>query len=140
MSNNLVDNRVPDNYFMDFPAKMQDGRLFTDYKSACVMNAQSLGMTSFEYRNYLTHNGSKILNNNTKIVNEIAGCRKCGAYSVFPPYLAIECNEDQCIQKINSPDGVGAEVKTHLSNNRKKKIEYIKSTLDNNKSGFSFSY
>ena len=43
---------MSDNYFMDFPAIMQDGRLFTDYKSSCVMNALSQGMTSFEYRNF----------------------------------------------------------------------------------------
>jgi len=136
----MVDGRASDNYYMDFPAKMQDGRLFTDYKSSCVMNAQSLGMTSFEYRNFLTQNGQKILDNNTKIVNEIAGCGKCSDYSVFPPYLAVECNEDKCIQNINSPEGIGAEIRTHLSENRQKKIDNINYTLDNDKSDFTFGY
>ena len=143
----MVDGRPSDNYFMDFPAKMSDGRLFTDYKSSCIMNAKSLGMTSLDYRTFLINNGQQILNNNTDIVNQIAGCGKCSNYAVFPPYYSVECNEDRCIENAIQTKGVNegitenisAEIKTHLSENRQKKIDYIRSNLDD-QGEFKFHY
>lgn len=120
---------MSDNHFMDFPAIMQDGRLFTDYKSSCVMNALSQGMTSFEYRNFLTQNGQQILQNNTKLVNEIAGCKQCGGYSVVPPFVAVTCDQDQCIQSVKSPMGVGAEIQGMLDKTNQMKIEYVKNQV-----------
>jgi|TARA_B110000858_G_C17766603_1_gene457393 hypothetical protein len=126
MSDNVVSSqKIPDNYNMDFPAIMQDGRLFTDYKSPCIMNADSLKMSSLEYRNFLTRNADNILNNNTKLVNEIAGCGQCSDYSVIPPYVSVNCNTDKCIQSINNKDGIGLEINTFLNENRNKKINNI---------------
>ena len=30
-------NRVTDNYELDFPARMSDGRQFTDYRQNCLL-------------------------------------------------------------------------------------------------------
>lgn len=131
---------MTDNHFMDFPAKMQDGRLFTDYKSSCIMNEKSLSMTSFEFRNFLTRNGDQILKNNTKIVNEIAGCGQCSDYSVVPPYAVLSCNQDRCIQNVKDRDGLGVEIEKQLSEDRQKKIENLKNAIKNNKREFTFGY
>lgn len=134
-------SKVSDNHFMDFPAIMQDGRLYTDYKSSCIMNAKSLGMTSFEYRNYLTQNGLKIIQNNDKIVNEIAGCGDCSDYSVVPPYAIVECDQNKCIQNVNSPSGLGVEIQKHLSENKQKKMQDTTTYINNNNTGnFTFEY
>ena len=137
--NNVTNLKVPDNFNMEFPAIMQDGRLFTDYKSPCIMNADSLGMSSLEYRNYLTQNADRIINNNTKLVNEIAGCGQCSSYSVIPPYVSINCNENQCIQSIDNNQGVGIKINTVLNDNRQKKIENINNNLTTNEN-FNFIY
>tara|TARA_B110001469_G_C9620223_1_gene309043 strand:- start:1063 stop:1449 length:387 start_codon:yes stop_codon:yes gene_type:complete len=128
---------------MDFPAIMQDGRLYTDYKSSCIMNGPSLGMTSFEYRNYLTRNADKIIKNNTKIVNEMAECGQCSDYSVFPPYETLNCNTDKCIQNIQNYDGLGLEIEKQLNENKQKKLDNIQSELlsnTNNSQDFTFQY
>ena len=108
---------MTDNYFMDFPARMQDGRLFTDYRSNCILNSKSLSMSSLEYRNYLTNNADNIIKNHMKITEELINCKTCSDYSIIPPYVTMECNTNNCIQKDIMPDGVGIEiVKNNLNN------------------------
>ena len=135
-----MENRATDNYWMDFPAKMQDGRGLTDWKSSCIMNEKSLGMDSFTYRNHLTRNGLHIMKNNTKIINELGGCGKCSDYSVIPPYLAVKCNEDTCIQHVYDETGLGAEIDSTLSKQRQKKINNMEELLKHNKGEFKFEY
>ena len=33
-----MNQKVTDNFFVDFPARMSDGRQFTDYRPNCLMN------------------------------------------------------------------------------------------------------
>ena len=55
-------DRVSDN-FKDFPARMSDGRAFTDYKANCMMNKKISGETdSYEYRQKLITNADDLLN------------------------------------------------------------------------------
>ena len=52
-----MESKVPDNFHLDFPARMSDGRQFTDYRSNCILNNElSKNMGSWEYRNFLTNN------------------------------------------------------------------------------------
>ncbi len=51
--------KVSDNVELDFPARMNDGRMFTDYRQNCTLNNSiSKQMGSWEYRDYLTNNAS----------------------------------------------------------------------------------
>ena len=99
--------RITDNSSLDFPARMSDGRQFTDYRSNCFMNKKSLGMTSQEYKNYMINNGDRIINNEHNILNTLMKCNQCSDYSIVPPYLAVECNKDSCNEFIHNPNGVG---------------------------------
>ena len=99
------------------------------------MNADGLKMTSLEYRNYITRNADKIIENNTKLVNEITGCNQCSDYSVIPPYVVVNCNQNQCIQTIKNQMGIGLEINSVLNNNRQQKINNIY-----NNSDFNFQY
>ena len=69
-----MNNSATDNYVMDFPARMSDGRQFTDYRQNCIVNNEiSKGMSSWEYRNFLTNNAGEIhkaLIEKVKLVNE----------------------------------------------------------------------
>ena len=54
-------SKTSDNVNLDFPSRMADGRIFTDYRPNCVMNsALAQGKDSFEYRYYLTNSGNAI--------------------------------------------------------------------------------
>jgi len=56
------------------PARMQDARLFTDYRANDVLNQRNPGMTSEEYRQYLMHKGVDIMRINDLTIFEKAGC------------------------------------------------------------------
>ena len=54
-------SRTSDNVNVDFPSRMADGRIFTDYRPNCLMNNLiSNNKDSFEYRYFLTSNGNLI--------------------------------------------------------------------------------
>ena len=52
-------DKVPDNFFKDFPARMSDGRFITDYTPNCQLNLEfQQNMTSWQYRSFLTKMGN----------------------------------------------------------------------------------
>ena len=113
MSDNMVikdttrENRATDNFFLDFPARMSDGRQFTDYRSSCYINLPEQDMTTYQYRQFLKHNGNKIRQNFININEAVARCGTCSDYEIVKPDLALTCNEDECIREINDEAGVG---------------------------------
>jgi len=68
-----MNTKVTDNVELDFPARMADGRMFTDYRQNCLLNNQfSQGKGSWEFRNFLIENGErKGINTHTYTTNEI---------------------------------------------------------------------
>ena len=73
--NNL---KVTDNVELDFPARMSDGRVFTDYRQNCILNNNiSRGMGSWEYRNYLTNNANQV---HQSFVNSLESKLKCNKF------------------------------------------------------------
>ena len=60
---NQTYEKVPDNMESDFPARMSDGRQFTDYRQNCLLNNNiAQGKMSWEYRYYLERNADEIHN------------------------------------------------------------------------------
>ena len=56
-------SKVTDNHQLDFPARMSDGRQFTDYRPNCFLNNElGQNMGSWQYRTFLTRNASQIHN------------------------------------------------------------------------------
>ena len=71
-------SKTSDNVNLDFPARMADGRTFTDYRPNCVMNnVMSQKMNSFQYRYFLTHNGNQIESDYMKQLEEDVKCNDC---------------------------------------------------------------
>ena len=56
---------VPNNKYMNYPAKMNDGRLFTDYGPNVKLNTDMKNKnkitSSYEYRQYLMKNADDII-------------------------------------------------------------------------------
>ena len=101
-------NKVTDNFEMDFPARMSDGRQFTDYRQNCIINNEiSKGMSSWEYRNFLTNNAGKIhqaLIEQAKAVNE---CKTCSDNTLLEVKNVINCGPTGCTYNIKDPNGIG---------------------------------
>lgn len=101
-------NKVTDNVELDFPARMSDGRTFTDYRQNCILNnnlSQSKG--SWEYRNYLISNGEQIRQSFIQKQESITACTKCSDNTVLPVKTILNCNPTGCNYKMNNPNGLG---------------------------------
>ena len=56
-------SKVADNVELGFPARMSDGRQFTDYRPNCYLNNElGQNMGSWQYRTFLTRNAVEIHN------------------------------------------------------------------------------
>ena len=101
-------NRVTDNVELDFPARMADGRLFTDYKQNCLLNNKiSKGMGSFEFKNYLTQNGESIRQSMINLMEQNTACTKCSDNTVLPVKTVMNCSPEGCNYQMNNMNGLG---------------------------------
>ena len=105
-----MNQKVTDNFFVDFPARMSDGRQFTDYRPNCLMNKSKVPLNSHEYKQMLIHNADEILKNVDIIYDTLMGCDKCSDYNIVPPNLILNCNKDTCQTFVNNPYGLGREI------------------------------
>ena len=76
----LSNLRVPNNKFQDCPAQMEDGRYITDYRPNVMINTQlektewNRTYDNYEYRQFLIHNGNKIMEANMDVLQKINNC------------------------------------------------------------------
>jgi len=100
--------KVTDNVELDFPARMSDGRMFTDYRQNCLLNnGLAKGKGSWEYRNYLTENADQIRQMFIKEQEAITACTKCTDNTVLPVKTIINCSAEGCHYGLNDPNGLG---------------------------------
>jgi len=103
-------NYTSDNYYKDCPARMSDGRNFTDYRSSCNINnlirVNNSITNSFEYRMFLSRNSDNI-----REINELYAEKKnaCPGYneSLVPEQSVLRCTPEECHVEIVNPNGVG---------------------------------
>jgi hypothetical protein len=100
--------KTSDNVNLDFPARMADGRAFTDYRPNCLMNHDiSQNKNSFEYRYFLEKNGNKLEQAILNKLDESLKCNDCNAQTVLPVQTIQNCNKGMCSIKLNDPNGLG---------------------------------
>jgi hypothetical protein len=103
--------RVCDNKHGDCPARMSDGRLMTDYRPRCQVNfeAQPNPMSSYEYRQFLTHNAARLMQQNRDTAFQNAYCGPCldEPGTMLPEQHKQVCNGRTCSFPVNDPNGVG---------------------------------
>ena len=101
-------SKVSDNVELDFPARMNDGRMFTDYRQNCTLNnsiAKQMG--SWEYRNFLINNSDQIHNSLLSELETSVACTKCSDNTVLPVKTILNCSKDSCTYQMNDPNGLG---------------------------------
>ena len=103
-------SKTSDNVNLDFPARMADGRIFTDYRSNCLMNnILSQNKNSFEYRYFLINNGNKLEEQYLNKLNEDVKCNDCNAQTLLPVQTVQNCNAGMCTISVQDPNGLGLD-------------------------------
>lgn len=98
--------KTSNNKFLDCPALMDDGRAFTDYRPACYINdvirVKNGIQSSYNYRQFLIHNATNLMDV-IRLYNEKKnGCRPCDARPVLCQSLcsvdnhAVSCAPYDC--------------------------------------------
>lgn len=108
--------KTSDNKFFDCPARMNDGRQFTDYRPSCDMESSTrVGMSSYDYRMFLTQNASQLMDKNRSSAASTSLCSVCDGNTVPPPSVVQICTEkDQCTYQAGSPYGIGLMIKNSI--------------------------
>lgn len=74
-----INNNTDANHSISCPARMADGRAYTDYRPRCmtqyVMNNKA--MSSFEQRQYLIRNADNIIHHNVAAAYTANACGPC---------------------------------------------------------------
>jgi len=103
-----MNTKVTDNVELDFPARMSDGRQFTDYRQNCILNnALSQGKGSWEYRTFLTNNSIQIHDQMMTTLESQFACNSCTDNTVLPVKTIQNCNAVGCNYTMNDPNGIG---------------------------------
>ena len=90
-------SKTSDNVNLDFPARMADGRTFTDYRANCIMNHELSGAkNSFVYRYFLENNGAQIEQDMLSKLDAAVKCDDCNAQTVLPVQTVQNCNLGKC--------------------------------------------
>jgi hypothetical protein len=102
--------KTSDNVNLDFPARMADGRTFTDYRANCIMNHElSSAKNSFEYRYFLENNGQSIEKQILSNLDEAVKCTGCTAQTVLPVQTVQNCNAGVCSISLKNANGLGLD-------------------------------
>lgn len=107
---------VSDNKYPSCPARMSDGRLFTNYNSRCAVQAavlppnmqvmSSAGLDSYDLRQYMIRNADSIMQAQRESALCAARCSPC--VDTMLPELEIDsCDILKCVRKPGVADGLG---------------------------------
>jgi hypothetical protein len=97
------------------PFRMSDGRHFTDYKPRCLQNQylrQKNNLpSSYDYRQYLITNASKLIEDERTLVYKENTCYPCFDFNehgtMLPEINMVQCNDKVCNFKPGAPGGLG---------------------------------
>jgi hypothetical protein len=109
-SNELSCNKTSNNKHFDCPARMDDGRVFTDYRPSTTVDDMirysNNVMSSYEYRQFLINNANNIMSVNNNYTKEKVGCNSCD-YQEVPFQTICNVNDKYSRCKMVNQNGVG---------------------------------
>jgi hypothetical protein len=101
-------SRASDNKWSACPPRMEDGRLFTDYRPRCAINLEYKQPTwgSYDFRQYLIHNGDAVIAQDRAAAFRSGYCGPCAApYNIgtmHPEQDAFVCDRVTC-ERVPNP-------------------------------------
>lgn len=113
-------SKPTDNAYFNCPPRMSDGRHFTNYQPRCS-NFRNIFMieeengfhyppaNSYDLRQYLIHNGEKIMELNREEAFQKNLCGPCSINpsTMLPEQTKIACNANTCKVSLNDTRGFG---------------------------------
>ena len=104
--------KTSNNKYFKCPPRMDDGRHFTDYRPNChtnnVVRTNNKVNNSFQYRMFLTHNASDLMELNNKYSCQKNCCGSCANPStMLPESTKVTCNKFSCTSAVNDSNGLG---------------------------------
>ena len=122
-------NKTSNNKYFDCPARMDDGRGFTDYRPNSTVNDMirysNNIMGSNEYRQFLINNAVNIMNVSNQYTASKMGCNSCN-YEPVPFNTQCDYNNNFPVCNTTNPNGIGIKNKVVGMNS----IENFYSELD----------
>jgi len=112
-----VCDKTSNNKYFNCPPRMNDGRHFTDYRANCYVNnlvRMSNGIiSSYDYRQFLIDNATKLMEVNREYAYEKNGCSPCNAKPV--PFRR-DCDDTIRNMDCNvvNPNGVGTKYQSGM--------------------------
>jgi len=111
-------NKTSNNKYFDCPARMDDGRIFTDYRPSSsvddMIRYSNNVMSSYEYRQFLINNATNIMDVNMNYTVDKVGCNSCDA-PIMP--FHTECNINDHYSKCDTIDSNGIGIYNKIQNN-----------------------
>lgn len=108
---NGICHKTSNNKFLDCPALMDDGRAFTDYRSPCYINnvlrIKNGIKSSYDYRQFLQHNATQLMDVIRLYNLKKNGCRACDARPVLCQSLCSVDNHAVSCSPYSSQMGIG---------------------------------
>jgi len=112
---------APQNPMSSCPARMEDGRAFTDYRPRCLTQFELLNdlaknkmvFSSYEARMFLQHNTDMIIDRQRmNAVNNLAPCAPCtrpfrDPGTMLPERYVVKCSPTSCVRTEVNPNGLG---------------------------------
>jgi hypothetical protein len=109
------------------PVKMSDGRVFTDYRPRCSVNAELLNdlatknmmRSSYESRMFLQENAEVIMQRSrAQSLNNLAPCAPCNrpfsdAGTMYPQQYVVKCSATSCEKVEVNPNGLGTSTRLY---------------------------
>lgn len=103
------------------PSRMNDGRIFTDYRPKCIVNADlmqqlrsnNVTASSYDSRMFLQKNAEMIMQKQKEDAYNNMDCA-CQAYdpnsgidTMAPEKYVVKCNSVSCYREEVNPNGIG---------------------------------
>ena len=105
-------NKTSNNKYFDCPARMDDGRTFTDYRPSSsvddMIRYSNNVMGSYEYRQFLIHNANNIMNVNMQYTSDKVSMNKCNAPEI-PMNAVCDINKQYSKCSQTNINGIGIE-------------------------------
>lgn len=102
------------------PSRMSDGRIFTDYRTRCLLNDDIVSqlnknnstISSYESRLYLQRNAETIMEKNKQNASDNLLCGPCtrpftDPGTMLPEKYVVRCDNVSCLRQEVNPMGLG---------------------------------
>lgn len=98
------------------PARMQDGRMFTDYRPRCMINTELMSgldkdmvKSSYESRMYLQNNAEEIMEQQRNLAFDKVRCTRPqeDIGTMLPEQYTVKCDAVSCQRTQSAPNGLG---------------------------------